>query len=369
MATPLKIGIAGAGLLGRLTAWQLAHAGHQVSVFDPADGPLPSFDGQGAAGFTAAGMLSPLAELDATDPDLAERGWYSIDRWAQISARVARQGKHQPHFECNGSLLVAHGPDLGAAQRVLAHIEKGSRGWPQQVVPVDAARLHELEPALHASQGRLHAWLLPGEAAVCTPCMLKALHASAPNVQWHWQQRVTTLRAAADASTGAQLETTAPDGSTASTHSFDWVFDLRGAGARDATPVRGVRGETVWLHAPGVELRRAVRLLHPRHRVYLVPRRKDVIFLGASELESDDRSEVSLRSAVELMAAAHSIIPALAEARIVRLDRNLRPALPDNRPEIHIEDGLVRINGLYRHGWLLAPSLVDDALARTELVT
>ena len=33
-----RIGIAGAGVLGRLLAWQLAHAGHQVTVFDPAAG-------------------------------------------------------------------------------------------------------------------------------------------------------------------------------------------------------------------------------------------------------------------------------------------------------------------------------------------
>ena len=71
---------------------------------------------------------------------------------------------------------------------------------------------------------------------------------------------------------------------------------------------------------------------------------------------------MSLRSAVELMAAAHSILPALAEARILKLDTNLRPALPDHRPQVHHEKGLLRINGLYRHGWLLAPALVDDAL-------
>lgn len=361
MATPQRIGIAGAGLLGRLVAWQLAHAGHEVCVFDPAEGPGPSFDGQGAAAFTAAGMLSPLAELDASDPDLAERGWYSIDRWAQIVARLTREGRHAPHFDCNGSLLVAHGPDLGAAQRVLARIEAGSRQWPHQAVALDATRLRELEPALHGNHGPLHAWLLPGEAAICTVRTLKALQASAPGAQWHWQRRVAALSA-------GQLESTAPDGSAPQTHKFDWVFDLRGAGARAATSVRGVRGETVWLQAPGVELGRAVRLLHPRHRVYLVPRPNNVIVLGASEIESEDRSPVSLRSAVELMAAAHSIIPALAEARILKLDRNLRPALPDNRPEIHIESGLARINGLYRHGWLLAPSVVDEALARTELI-
>lgn len=132
-------------------------------------------------------------------------------------------------------------------------------------------------------------------------------------------------------------------------------------------PVRGVRGEVVWLHAPGVRLLRPVRLLHPRHRVYIVPRPGDLFVVGASEIESEDRSPVSLRSAVELMAAAHSVIPELAEARIVHMEANLRPALPDNEPHTHVEPGLLRINGLFRHGWLLAPALVQDALENRGL--
>ena len=143
---------------------------------------------------------------------------------------------------------------------------------------------------------------------------------------------------------------------------FDLVFDVRGTGGRPEMPVRGVRGELVWLHAPGHGLSRPVRLVHPRLRVYVVPRPGDTVLVGASEIESEDRSPVSLRSAVELMAAAHSVMPALAEARILRLDRNLRPALLDNEPRSEVTPGLVRINGLFRHGWLLAPALVDDAL-------
>jgi len=56
-------------------------------------------------------------------------------------------------------------------------------------------------------------------------------------------------------------------------------------------------------------------------------------------------------------------MPALQEARILRLDRNLRPALPDHEPRVDVSATLVRINGLFRHGWLLAPALLDDALA------
>jgi glycine oxidase len=133
--------------------------------------------------------------------------------------------------------------------------------------------------------------------------------------------------------------------------------------------VRGVRGEIIWLHAPGVHLLRPVRLLHPRHRVYIVPRPGDRFVVGASEIESEDRSPVSLRTAVELMSAAHSVILELAEARIVHMESNLRPALPDNEPHTHIEPGLLRINGLFRHGWLLAPALVQDALGALGLDT
>ena len=62
--TAQHIGIAGAGLLGRLLAWRLAGLGHAVTVFDPAGGLLARGH---AAGWTAAGMLSPWAELECAD--------------------------------------------------------------------------------------------------------------------------------------------------------------------------------------------------------------------------------------------------------------------------------------------------------------
>ena len=57
----------------------------------------------------------------------------------------------------------------------------------------------------------------------------------------------------------------------------------------------------------------------------------------------------------------------LAEARIVHMETNLRPALPENAPKLTVEPGRVAINGLFRHGWLLAPALVQDALAAAAL--
>jgi glycine oxidase len=349
----LHIGIAGAGLLGRLLAWTLARRqdlGCCIEVFDPAEGPEPRFDGQGAAAFTAAGLLSPLAEQDVASAATAARGWRSLALWPAIVAALPGN----PFFAARGSLLLAHRGDVGAAQRLLARLPVRGDQAPQWL---SSEQLVQLEPALG---GAAQAWLLPGEGQIDPVATLQGLHAGCrgARVRWHWGARVAELRPGA-----LRVESAG----ASAWRDFDTVIDVRGLGARPPLPLRGVRGETVWLHAPGHGLRRPLRLLHPRHRVYIAPRPGDRLVVGASEVESEDRSEVSLKGAVELMAAAHSVLPALQEARILRLDRNLRPALPDNEPLLDLQPGLLRLNGLFRHGWLLAPALVEDALAAQGL--
>jgi glycine oxidase len=357
----LSVGIAGAGVLGRLLAWRLSRAGHAVTVFDPAPGPQAPTTGvlgapisPHAAGFTAAGMLSPLAELDNAGPEVALLGWRSLALWREVAKCLQHEGVSEPLFAQEGSLLLAHGSDLGAAQRVLDRLT-GATALARQLPAPQAlgrAALTALEPALAPA---LQAWLLPDEAQLMPREMLHALGTHAPGVWWCWGERIERV--------APRVLHVAGEGPV----HFDLAIDVRGVGARPDLALRGVRGEVIWLQAPGVQLRRPVRLLHPRHRVYIVPRPGDLLVVGASEIESEDRSPVSLRSAVELMAAAHSVIPELAEARIVHMEANLRPALPDNQPATHIEPGLLRINGLFRHGWLLAPALVQDALAQLGL--
>lgn len=335
-----RIGLAGAGLLGRLLALQLAQAGHAVEVFDPAAGPLA----RGAAGWTAAGMLSPVAELECADEDVFALGLRSIELWPQIVA-----GLHQPvQLRIEGSLLLAHRGDEGAARRVVDLMEaKAPAGHAPQ--RLDAATLRELEPGV---QPVPNAWLLPHEGQIDTVAAMQGLAeaAAALGATFHWGAPATAVRAGGIEAGGQR-------------HAFDHVFDVRGTGARPDRPVRGVRGEIVWLHAPGVPLNRPMRLLHPRHRVYIVPRPGDHVLVGASEIESEDRSPISVRTIVELLTAAHSVLPGLAEARVVHTDTNLRPALPDNLPEVRHEAGLTVVNGLFRHGWLIGPALAERALA------
>jgi glycine oxidase len=335
-----RIGIAGAGLLGRLLAWQLAGAGHDVTVFDPAS----DAQARGAAGWSAAGMLSPIAELECADAQTAARGLRSLDLWAGITAALP-----QPvDFRREGSLLLAHRSDLGTAQRVLDVLKaKAPPGHqPQTLVP---AQLRELEPAVH---GPSEAWLLACEGHIHAVQAMHALAAAATQrgARWRWGRAVQRVAAGA-----------------LDDERFDWVFDVRGLGARPDMPVRGVRGEIIWVQASGLRLHRPLRLLHPRWRVYLVPRRGDLVVIGATEIESEDRSPISVQSLLGLLSAAHSVLPELAEGRVVHSETNLRPALPDNLPRIETQPGLSRINGLFRHGWLLAPALVEEALQAMEL--
>ena len=345
MAAP-HIGIVGAGLLGRLLAWRLATQGHRVTVFDPASGPL---DRGLAAGWTAAGMLSPWAELESADGHVAELGLRSLDLWAQMAHSMS-QSSQPVHFQRHGSLLLAHRSDLGIAQRLVSVLQSKMPAGeaPRALTP---EQLRELEPAVH---GPTHAWLLEGEGQIHTVQAMAALAdaASAAGARWRWQH---TVRELAPGSIDGER--------------FDAVFDVRGVGARPDLAVRGVRGEIVWLHAPGIGLRRPLRLLHPRWRVYLVPRPGDIVVVGATEIESEDRSPISVRSLLGLLSAAHSVLPELAEARVVHTETNLRPALPDNLPHVDYRPGLTRINGLFRHGWLIAPALVDDALQQAGLMS
>ncbi len=343
----MKIGIAGAGLLGRLLAFQLARAGHAITVFDPATNP----DARVAAGWTAAGMLSPMAELETANLAVFEQGVRSLELWQCIVLELREVAPEHPvMFKQLGSLLLAHKGDEGAAKRMIDLLAHKTPKQYHEHAPqaISNKALQALEPAVH---GAAHSWLLPIEGQIDTVQAMTAITvaATALGVTWRWNESVTSLQQGV-------IKTAAQD------FTFDWVFDVRGTGARPDLAVRGVRGEIFWLHAPSVELQRPIRLLHPRHRVYLVPREGNRIVVGASEIESEDRSPISLRSTVELLAAAHSVIPELAEARIIHSETNLRPALADNLPHMETSNGLTRINGLFRHGWLIAPALVEQAM-------
>ena len=124
-----------------------------------------------------------------------------------------------------------------------------------------------------------------------------------------------------------------------------------------------MRGEVIRVHAPEVALPRPTRLVHPRYPLYIAPKPDHVFVIGATEIESDDMSPASVRSTLELLSAAYAVHSGFAEARILEIATQCRPTLPDNLPAFASRaPRVMQINGLYRHGFMIAPAMLDVAM-------
>ena len=75
-------------------------------------------------------------------------------------------------------------------------------------------------------------------------------------------------------------------------------------------------------------------MLHPKRPVYIVPRGDGLFMVGATMIENEERSRVTARSVVELVNSAYAIHPGFAEAEIVEMGSDVRPAFPDNLPRL-----------------------------------
>jgi glycine oxidase len=141
---------------------------------------------------------------------------------------------------------------------------------------------------------------------------------------------------------------------------FDHVVDCTGASALGAVKeLRAVRGEMLYLASEEVTLSRPVRLLHPRHPIYLVPRGHGLFMLGATMIESASEGPITARSLMELLNSAYALHPAFGEAAVVETGTGLRPAFPDNYPRVQRKGRRILVNGMYRHGFLLAPAMAQ----------
>ncbi|CAH0991550.1 Glycine oxidase [Sinobacterium norvegicum] len=345
----MKIGIAGAGIIGRLSALLLHQRGHQVTLFDR-DG----IDNGSACSYTAAGMLTPISEADVNEPLVYQLGVESLKRWPALVKNI----NGEVFYHTGGSIVVAHRQDQADYHRFLQAVNHNAKPTRDQLQMLNQQQLAELEPALAE---RFHqAAYTPDEAWLCPCCVMPTLGEQlvASRVPFYTHSEITAV----------EDNTITIKGRARSTdHVFDKVIDSRGLGGRDALPqLRGVRGEIIWVRAPDVDINRLVRLMHPRYRIYIVPRRDDLYLIGATQIESEDYSEISVRSSLELLSAAYSVHPGFAEGRVIKSDVNVRPALPDNQPKIFVDGDVFRVNGLFRHGYLMAPAIVDELIERIE---
>jgi glycine oxidase len=311
-----SVSIIGAGIAGAWQALLFAQAGHDVVLHERGDADLTL-----STSHWAGGMLAPWCEAEVAEPVISRLGLRALDLWQ----------RELPDTPFNGSLVVAHARERADFERFAKMTSNHRR--------LDAVALAELEPSL---AGRFReALFFPAEGHVEPRRVLPKLHEKiiAAGGTIHFNSEV----AASDL-----------DG---------LVIDCRGLFARDTQPeLRGVKGEMILIESSEISLSRPVRLIHPRWPLYVIPREKNLFMLGATSIETEDTG-VSVRSALELLGAAYAVHPVFAEARILEFGSGLRPAFPDNLPRIAISGDKIAVNGLYRHGFLIAPALAELTLS------
>lgn len=308
--------VVGAGVVGLTTAVTLAERGAKVTLVER------SRELGGNASWLAGGMLAPFCEGESAPQSVVQLGQSAIDWW---DARV-------PGVVRAGTLVVAPPRDLGEIDRFAARTKAH--------VLVDEARLAELEPDL---AGRFRRGLFFAEEGHLDP------RVALSRLTERLRARGGEIRFGVDGETLGDA---------------DVVMDCRGWAARKALPeLRGVRGEMMRIRSPEVTLARAVRFLHPRIPLYIVPRANNEFMIGATMIESAERDAVSVRSAIELLSAAYALHPAFGEAEILEMSADVRPAFPDNEPRVEERGGRIFVNGFYRHGFLLAPAFAARAAA------
>lgn len=314
----MTILVKGAGVAGLATALELARRGIAVEVVE-----RRADIGLGASHW-AGGMLAPYCEREAAEEIVLTLGLLAADWWDEAVPGLVQR---------RGTLVLANSRDLADLKR-FATRTRGHR-W------LGEEEIAELEPDL---AGRFGSGLFFADEAHLDPRQaLRGLYRAA-------RQLGVSFRFGEEAGDA---------------EGYASVVDCRGPQAiGEIDGLRGVRGEMLYLETTDVTLSRPVRLLHPRHPLYIVPRGNGLFMLGATMIEAEDDGPITPRSMMEMLNTAYALHPAFAEARIVETGTGIRPAFPDNVPRlIETSEGLA-VAGMHRHGFLMAPALAGEAAER-----
>lgn len=344
----MELAVVGAGLAGRLLAWRLNEFSKEqglnskITLIDEKD--LNFF----GTGLIAAAMVAPFTEAVNTEEVTQILGKKSYQLWQEWLPELEEQMGKSIGFNQKGTLLISHPQDDRDWQRFVI---KAKHVVPEDKMQfVENEALEELEPELANSFSK--GLFFANEGAINNLALypvLNAYFARSEDVQVIENTKITVLK---DNAYISELN-----------QQFDHVFDCRGNGAKaELNQFRSVRGEVARVYAPEVNISRAIRLIHPRFPLYIAPRDNHEYIIGATQIESEIDTPVTIRSGLELLSALYSLHQGFGEAQIIDFLVGLRPTFIDNLPRIETDEKLTRINGLYRHGYLFAPALISGVL-------
>lgn len=347
--------VIGAGIIGLLSAYQLAGAGRQVVLLEAGE------EGREAS-WAGGGIVSPLYPWRYSPAVTALAHW-SQDFYPGFGERLRQQSGVDPEVHATGLYWL----DLHDEEEALAWAERQGR-------PLRRVAMEQVRAAVPALGGGFSkAVFMPGVANVRNPRLLRALRealARMANVRVVERCPVTGFVHEGGRIQGVQTAQGDMRAERVLVAAGAWSGKLLATLGLEL-PVKPMKGQMILFKCaqdflPSMVLAR---------RRYAIPRRDGHVLVG-STLEDvgfdKSPSEDALQS---LRATAAELLPALADAEVVRHWAGLRPGSPEGIPyigEVPGFEGLWLNCGHFRNGLVLAPAscrlLADLMLGREPVV-
>lgn len=347
--------VVGGGVIGLLSAFELAHAGAYVTLLD-------IYDVGRESSWAGGGIVSPLYPWRYSTAVTALAHW-SQDFYPGFGQRLLDETGVDPEVYVTGLYWL----DLDDDAEALAWAQR--EGCP--LFSVDVAEAYQQVPVLGG--GFKRAIHMPGVANVRNPRLVKALRAALlamPNVELREHCPVTGFIQ----EEGRICGVTTADGEIRAERvvlaAGAWSGELlRTLGLE--LPVEPVKGQMI-LYKCAEDFLPSMVLAKGR---YAIPRRDGHILIG-STLEYAGFDKTPTDKALEsLKASAEELLPALKDAEVVGHWAGLRPGSPEGIPfigEVPSHPGLWLNCGHFRNGLVLAPAscqlLVDLMLEREPII-
>lgn len=347
--------IVGGGVIGMMTALQLADAGGRVTLLERGECGRE-------ASWAGGGIVSPLYPWRYSAP-ISALSRYSEGAYPELSLRLLEETGIDPEYRQRGLLYLR----VDDEPRALTWAREV--GKPLERVGADT--IYAKEP--NAAPGCDSALWMPTLGSIRNPRLCKALRArlqAMPNVTLREHVAVEALDVADGRLRGVRTSAGHEAAERVVVCGGAWAGQLL-AGVGVTLPVRPVRGQMILFKAPPGLVERVVL----KDGRYVIPRGDGRIVAGSTleEVGFDQRTtEVAKGS---LYDSALSIVPALAECPVEHHWAGLRPGSPNGVPYIGAVpdiEGLWVNAGHYRNGLVLAPAstrlLADQLLQRAPVV-
>ena len=330
--------IIGGGVIGMLTARELAMSGCKVTLFDrQATGRESSWAG--------GGIISPLYPWRYADSVTALASWGQA-HYRSICDELHNHTGIDPEWTQNGLLMIA--PEE----------QDDAKAWAQRhnirLDIIDTDELSACEPALeHTDTSAI--WM-PEVAQVRNPRIVKSLlrDIELRGVEIHEHEAVTEISVSHEKITGVQTNKGHYPAEKVIVCAGAWSAKLL-AGLCQPPEITPVRGQMILFKTePGTISR--ITLEGDR---YIIPRRDGRVLFGSTLEQTEFVKETTTAAKEELYEIATTRFPVLKDFPVEHHWAGLRPSSPAGIPYIGSVpevDGLYVNTGHFRNGVVLGPA-------------